>query len=220
MRQAVEGYPQQLTPSLKCSWRKNSDLLSLRPWFLAVPARFEINSPEMWRRRQKLDPDPLAPIPRFAHKDHPALQFFHGQRIFHHDHFAIIHFVGHVEQSAMRAHNYRFAHFAKFLPVVAAAMGLQPCLVKDSLAPAFAGKHCFAHAPILGAPVDSVNCPKGQVSLNVKAAKHSGREHYSANAAPVACAATIAGRRIAIAAHGASVAFRFDPSQRRNFASN
>ena len=103
--------------------------------------------------RQKFHADSLPAISRFSHENHAAFLFFQRLRMNQHQHLAIIHFIAQHQQSAMRVHHLRFAHFAKFPAIVAAPNSLQPHPVKDALASAGRGLQNFAHEPmVMGEP--------------------------------------------------------------------
>jgi hypothetical protein len=134
--------------------------------------RFKLYPPKMWRRGKKFNSHTLPAVSGFTDEYDPAFLLFLRNRIFEDNHFAVIHFIAQIQQSAMRIYDYGLANFAKLLTVVRAAMHLQPHLVEDALASPRTRSHSFLHAPILGSPVTSVNCPKVQVSPNCNASSN------------------------------------------------
>lgn len=109
--------------------------------------------------RQKLNANPLSSVSRFADEHDAAFQLFHGDRIFQHDHFAVIYFIAQVQQTAVGIDHHCLAYLAKLLAIMAAPMSLQSHLVKDTLAPASANLDLFLHVVILGVTANCVNCP-------------------------------------------------------------
>ena len=96
----------------------------------------KIDSPEVWRWRQKLNSHPLPMTAGVTDKHDSAFQFFLRDGIFQDNHLAVIHFIVEVQQSAMRVYHDCLAYLAKLLSIVAAAVCFQAHLVEDALAPA------------------------------------------------------------------------------------
>ena len=117
-------------------------------------------------RRKKLNPHPLPVVPYLAYKHHPTFQFFLGDRVFQHNHLAVIHFILQQDQAAVRIDHHGIARFLEFLAIVRAALRLDANLVKNSCAAP--GRHCrcrrhFAHTAIFDCPPPTVNWPPEQV---------------------------------------------------------
>jgi hypothetical protein len=126
-------------------------------------SRFEINAPEMRRRRQELHTHAGAAVASVAQVDNPAFLLFLRYRIHQDQHFAIVDFMAKIQEPAMSAHDQGLADFPKLPALVTAPEGLQTHLMKDALAAALRSFSEVYHGAIFSLRISWVNCPFGQV---------------------------------------------------------
>jgi hypothetical protein len=124
----------------------------------------EFQPPEVRGRGQKFDSHSLSLIAQFSQIHDPAFHLFLRLRIRDHQYRVIVHFVLQHQQSAVRAHHQRLAHFAEFFAVMCASLCLYFYLAKYSrTAPRRCKFSCGVHFPIFDPASTPVNCPDGQM---------------------------------------------------------
>jgi hypothetical protein len=110
----------------------------------------ELQSPKPRRRRQKFHANPLPSFAGLALIHHPALLLFQSLRVRQNEHFPVIDLVLHHQQTAVRIHDHGLARLLELLPVVRAALRLQPHLVKRPPAATVGWRGCSVHTAIIG----------------------------------------------------------------------
>src|SRR5271169_1902337 len=110
----------------------------------------ELQSPKPWCRRQKLHANPLPSFARLPLVHHAALLLFQSLRVRQDKHLPVINLMLHHQQTAVRVHHHALARFFELLPVVRAALRLQPHLVKRPTAATVGWRGCSVHTAIIG----------------------------------------------------------------------
>jgi len=109
----------------------------------------EFQTPEAWRRRQKLHANSLPSLAGLPLIHHPALLLFQCLRVRQDDHLAVIDLMLQHQQPAVRVDHHGLASLFEFLSVVRAALCLHAHLVECPPAASVCWRRCRAHISII-----------------------------------------------------------------------